>query len=126
MGSSLAPLLANVYMEHLEEEFFFNTAIEFSPTFYRRYVDDTFCLFRKKEHLQYTQFVHFMNSIDSSIQFEMEVKIQDQLSFLDKVVSRHTNNAYPEIKTKVKLTDKGLFYHFNTFIPDAYKKNLMY
>ena len=124
MGSSLAPLLANVYMAHLEEEFFFKTAMEFSPTFYRRYVDDTFCLFRKKEHIQ--QFVDFMNSIDSSIQFEMEVEIQDQLSFLDTVVSRNTNNTYPEINTKVKPTDKGLFYHFNSFIPDAYKNNLMY
>ena len=67
-----------------------------------------------------------MNSIDSSIQFEMEAEIQDQLSFLDTVVSRNTNNAYPEINTMVKPTDKGLFYHFNSFIPDAYKNNLMY
>ena len=56
----------------------------------------------------------------------MEVEIQDQLSFLDTVVSRNTNNAYPEINTMVKPTDKGLFYHFNSFIPDAYKKNLIY
>ena len=55
----------------------------------------------------------------------MEVEIQDQSSFLDTVVSRNTNNAYPEINTKVKPIDKGLFYHFNSFIPDAYKNNLM-
>ena len=44
----------------------------------------------------------------------------------DTVVSSHTNNAYPEINTKVKPNDKDLFYHFNSFIPDAYKNNLMY
>ena len=60
------------------------------------------------------------------MQFEIEAEIQDQLSFLDTVVSRHTNNAYPEINTKVKPTDKGLFYYFNSFIPDAYKNNLIY
>ena len=45
MGSSLGPILANIYMAHLEEEFFFKNSLPFSPTFYRRYVDDTFCLF---------------------------------------------------------------------------------
>ena len=75
----LATLLANVYMAHLEQEFFFKTAMEFSPTFYRRYIDNTFCLFRKKEHIQ--QFVDFINSIDSSIKFKIEAEIQDQLSY---------------------------------------------
>ena len=47
MGSSLGPLLANVYMAHLEEEFYFKESQDFSPTFYRRYVDDTFLPLQK-------------------------------------------------------------------------------
>ena len=37
---------------------------------YRRYVDDTFCLFREREHA--TKFMEFISSIDPAIQFEME------------------------------------------------------
>ena len=51
MGSSLGPLLANIYMAHLEEEYILKTQHHFSPSFYRRYVDDTFCIFRTKDHV---------------------------------------------------------------------------
>ena len=37
MGSSLGPLLANIYMAHLEEEFMLKNNHIFSPTFYRIY-----------------------------------------------------------------------------------------
>ena len=122
MGSSLGPLLANVYMAHLEEEFILKSSQSFNPTMYRRYVDDTFCLFREREHA--TKFLEFINSIDLAIQFEMED--EDRLSFLDTVIKRSSNNPYPEIITRIKPTDKGLFYNFSSFIPDSYKRNLVY
>ena len=68
MGSSLGPLLANIYMAHLEEEFLLKNNHIFSPTFYRRYVDDTFCLFKTNDHVQ--KFLEFINSIDPAIQFD--------------------------------------------------------
>ena len=52
MGSSLGPLLANIYMAHLEEEFLLKNTLDYCPTFYRRYVDDTFCLFKEKDHIK--------------------------------------------------------------------------
>ena len=124
MGSSLGPLLANVYMAHLEEEFILKSSQSFNPTMYRRYMDDTFCLFREREHA--TKFLEFINSIDPAIQFEMEDEVDDRLSFLDTVIKRSSNNPYPEINTKIKPTDKGLFYNFSSFIPDSYKRNLVY
>ena len=124
MGSSLGPLLANIYMAHLEEEFLLKNNLLFSPTFYRRYVDDTFCLFRTRDHVQ--KFLAFINFIDPAIQFDSEVELNDELPFLDTLIKRHANNLYPEISTKIKSTDKGLFYNFNSFIPESYKHNLVY
>ena len=126
MGSSLGPLLANVHMAHLEEEFILKSSQPFNPTIYRRYVDDTFCLFREREHA--TKILEFINSIDPAIQFKMEDKVEldDRLSFLDTVIKRSSNNPYPEINTRIKPTDKGLFYNFSSFIPDSYKRNLVY
>jgi len=44
MGSPLAPVLANLFMGHHERIWLENYKAS-SILFYRRYVDDTFCLF---------------------------------------------------------------------------------
>ena len=124
MGSSLGPLLANIYMAHLEEEFILKSSQPFNPTMYRRYVDDTFCLFREREHA--TKFLEFIDIIDPAIQFEMENEVDGRLSFLDTVIKRSSNNPYPERNARIKPTDKGLFYNFSSFIPDSCKRNLVY
>ena len=121
MGSSLGPLLANIWMAHLEESFMHGHD-EF-PLFYRRYVDDTFCLF--KDRISAEMFLIFLNSIDNNIKFEMEWEQNDKLEFLDTVVMRSNTSNYPDIRTKVKVTDKGLFYHFRSFVPMKYKLNLI-
>ena len=102
MGRSLGPLLANIYMAHLEEEHFLKNVMDFSPSLYRRYVDDTFCLMKEECHID--QFLSYINSIDPNIQFDVEQEKKEQLSFLDTVVSR-SNNSFPDISTKMKSTD---------------------
>ena len=41
------------------------------------------------------------------------------------LVTRDNNKAYPDISNKVKATDKGLFYNFNSFTPFTFKTNIM-
>ena len=124
MGSSLGLLLSNIDMAYLEEEYFLKEVKEFTPTFYRRYVDDTFCLMKQEHHIK--MFLDFINSIDSNIQFDIECERNNSLPFLVTTVSRNSNNIYPGISTKVKATDKGLFYNFSSFIPNSYRSNLIY
>ena len=50
MGSPLGPSLANMFMCDLESKFLDDCPSQFKPIIYRRYVDDTFCLFKNKEH----------------------------------------------------------------------------
>ena len=97
---------------------------KFSPILYRRYVDDTFCIFRELEHAEL--FLSFINNVDPAIQFDKEAESNGELAFLDTIVKRKDNNAFPDISTNVKPTDKGLFYNYESFIPDSYKYNLMY
>ena len=40
-------------------------------------------------------------------------------------MSHNDNNHYPDILTRIKPTDKGLFYNFNSFIPISYNRNLI-
>ena len=45
MGSPLGPAFANIFMCALETNFLSNCPPECKPLLYRRYVDDTFCIF---------------------------------------------------------------------------------
>ena len=121
MGNSLGPLLANIFMCHLEETHIHDH--DTAPDHYWRYVDDTFCLFKSKE--QVTKFHDYLNSLHPSIKFDLEEENDQKLSFLDTVVER-TRDQKPSLRTKVKQTDKGLFYNFSSFIPDKYKTSLIF
>ena len=48
MGSPLGPTFANVFMCFLEDKYLSECPSQFKPALYRRYVDDTFCLFKEK------------------------------------------------------------------------------
>ena len=43
----------------------------------------------------------------------------------DTVISRDPKSAVPAVSTKIRKTDKGLFYHFASFILEQYKTNLI-
>ena len=69
MGSSLGPVLANIWMAHLEEQ---HLLIEESvplPLHYMRYADDTFCVFKSLEDTY--SFLEFINSVDPSTKFDI-------------------------------------------------------
>ena len=52
MGSPLGPTFANAFLCHYEQKWLDSCPYAFKPTLYRRYVDDTFLIFRKKSHMQ--------------------------------------------------------------------------
>ena len=108
-------------MAYLEEQYIVHSTLY--PDYYRRYVDDIFCLFTDPSQAQ--QFLNFLNSVDPSTKFDIELESIGRLEFLDTVVSHTVNSQYPEISTRVKNTDNGLFYHFGSFIPDIYRRNLI-
>ncbi|XP_068685084.1 uncharacterized protein [Montipora foliosa] len=69
MGSPLAPVLANLFMGHHERIWLENYKAS-SILLYRRYVDDTFCLF-DTEH-DATLFFDYINDRHPNIRFTME------------------------------------------------------
>ena len=97
MGNSLGPILADIFMCHLEETSILTS--DLSPEFYRRYVDDTFCLFSNKEDA--IKFLDYINTIHPSIKFDMELENNNKLEFLDIVVER-TDSPLTKTSTRVK------------------------
>ena len=72
-----------------------------------------------------TKFHEFVNSMHPSTKFDMEVEEDGELAFMDTIVTRNISTDLPDFSTKVKATDKGLFYDFNSFLPEKYKSNLV-
>ena len=121
MGNNLGLILADIFMCHLEKTFILTS--DLSPEFYRRYVDDTFCLFSNKEDA--IKFFDYINTIHPSIKFDMELKNNNKLEFLDIVVEC-TDSQLTKTSTRVKPTDKGLYHNFASFIPTTYKRNKIF
>ena len=84
MGSLVSPVVANIYMEYVEE-----AAIATSPSpvrFWRRYIDDTFCFLQESS---VKVVLNHLNSISPSINFTVEQEADNRLPFLDALVSRN-------------------------------------
>ncbi|XP_014666938.1 PREDICTED: uncharacterized protein LOC106808648 [Priapulus caudatus] len=119
MGSPVSPIVANLYMEDLEQTAI-NTASEhIKPRFWKRYVDDILAVVTKGS----TRILNdHLNSIDMSgnIQFTSEEMENNSIPFLDtKIVSREDGT----IKTVVyrKKTHTNQYLNFQSHHPLTHK-----
>ncbi|XP_070560185.1 uncharacterized protein [Ptychodera flava] len=85
MGSPVSPIVANMYMEHFERRALETTCNP--PSFWYRYVDDTFT---RLGDLDVDEFSQHLNSIDPHIKFTSEQEQDRRLPFLDTCI--HIND----------------------------------
>lgn len=52
MSSSLRPTFVNLFLIHYETKWLAKCLAQFRPKYYRRYVDDIFLMFKKKDHVK--------------------------------------------------------------------------
>ena len=76
MGSPLAPILANLVMGYHEEQWIGNYKAS-QLLYYRRYVDDTFCLFHNKQDAM--KFLNYLNARHPIIRFTFETRLNGKL-----------------------------------------------
>ena len=60
IGSPLGPTLANIFLCQHEEQWLESCPTQFKPTYFKRYVDDIFCLFQYEQ--QVNKFEKYLNS----------------------------------------------------------------
>ena len=121
MGSPIAPVLANIFLNYHETNWLNNCPINIKPVLYRRYMDDTFLLFKNESHVQ--PFLSYLNNQHTNIKFTCETEIDNKISFLD--VKIHKTNSAFETELYRKPTYTGQTTNFNSFIPFLYKLNLI-
>ena len=70
--SPLGPTLANVFMCHFENTWLENCPSHFKQIVYRRFVDNTFSLFRSKDHVE--KFGNYRIKQHKNIKFTLEIE----------------------------------------------------
>ena len=118
MGNPLAPTMADFFMGHLEKSLFENSQ-EFFPSFYCRYVDDTFCVFRHPTHSDY--FLNHLNSLHPNLTFTSEKSYQNSLPFLDVKVTVSDSDVVYTVYRKPTFT--GQLLNYKALVPKIWKKN---
>ena len=119
MGGSMGPVLANIFMCHMETKWLEQCSNDFKPLLYRRYVDDTFLLFKNLEQVQ--SFHTFMNSQHPNIKFTIELECDGKLPFIGISVAH--NNLSFSTSVYRKPTDTGLGMQFTSFNQSSFKTN---
>ena len=72
MGNPLGPTLANAFLSHHKVKWLDECPIQFKPLLYRRYVDDTFVVFKSQDHIPL--FLQYLNSKHPHIEFTSETE----------------------------------------------------
>ena len=121
MGSPLGPAMANAFLVYHEGRWLDDCPTDFKPVLYRRYVDDTFLLFKSENHVPL--FLEYLNGKHANIKFTYEYENNGKLPFLDVLVER--SGSILSTSTYRKSTFTGLGMKYSSFIPSYYKTGLI-
>ena len=107
MGSPVSPVIANLYMEEIEERAITNTT--YPPKEWDRYAEDVFCIMKKDA---VSSFHKELNSIDPHISFTIEHEANGQIAFLDTLISWNSGTITTNVYRKPTHPDRYL--HFKS------------
>uniref|UniRef100_A0A5S6PZS4 AP-2 complex subunit alpha n=1 Tax=Trichuris muris TaxID=70415 RepID=A0A5S6PZS4_TRIMR len=121
MGSPLSPIVAEIFMEHLEEKAFPSGIAEYNLKLFKRYVDDIFAIVKKGHE---DELLNHLNSLfPHDIQFTIEKETGGRLPFLDVLIIKDGH----KLKTTVyrKPTNSGKYLNFYSNHPKNVKVGIV-
>ncbi|CAF3625928.1 unnamed protein product [Rotaria socialis] len=119
MGAPLAPVIADIFLSHLEETLM-DRLVKSGVCEWFRYVDDTFILIEPNTNIN--DLLNILNTFHPSISFTHEVERDGSLSFLDVCVTRSLTSQKLDTTIYRKPTYTGLLIKWDSFVPLSYKK----
>jgi predicted GIY-YIG superfamily endonuclease len=117
MGSPLSPLVANFFMEDLEEEAIKTATLK--PKYWGRYVDDVICVWPHGEEELEIFFDH-LNKINQKIKFTMEKEINKKLPYLDLLLENKLDGTLGHSVYR-KITNTNRYLHASSHHTPAQK-----
>ena len=115
MGSSVGPLLANIFMISLEDSTL--PKLELYLCNWKRYVDDTFAYVIPDK---IDMILHELHSYHPNIKFTYELESNNKLAFLD-VSARRTNDNKVETSVYRKATCTNIYVNWHSHAPSNWK-----
>ena len=120
MGSPLGPTFADFYMSDLENKLLHENR-KSNPTYYKRYVDDIFAIFKNDRHINLFKSRMTRHSV---LRFTHEEMKNNRFNFLDVNITV-TPDLSIETSVYIKPTDKGNYMNYASCTPDNYKKSII-
>ena len=118
MGSPLGSIFANIFFSYHEQNWLKHCHCEFKPVICKRYVDDTFLLFRSKDHSE--KFRCYLDCQYPNTKFISEIEENNSLSFLNNKINGFSTNIFR------KVTFCGVFTNFKSCVLVTFKLNLKF
>ena len=112
MGSPLSPVLAGLWMCHIETDLL--PSLNPRPSLWLRYVDDVFALWPHDPEL-FPTFLDELNHLAPSTRFTVEWEDNNKLPFLDTLVHREAHHF--SFSVYRKPTHSGMYIHFFSYHP---------
>ena len=107
MGSSLSPVLANIFMEHFEQQLLDDIPTDVKPVLWLRYVDDVFCLY--KDMSKFDDFLNILNGVNPAIQFTYELSRVERTVNGSADLPVNVLESLPFLELNVMRLDNGNF-----------------
>ena len=114
MGSPLGPVLAGVFMVHLERTLMSQLAKFMKP--WKRDVDGTITYIKTDS---ITRVRDILNGFHKNIKFTYELESNENISFLEVLLMRIGKNL--EATVFRKKTNNGMYLHWKSFAPVTWK-----
>lgn len=103
MGSPMSPLLAEIYMNNMENKIMESKTHNLKIKKWLRYVDDILIIWEGTDE-EWKQFVEEINNMEETIKFKMEIGNQE-INFLDLNIKMTKDNFIFDIYRKETFTD---------------------
>ncbi|XP_066289701.1 uncharacterized protein [Branchiostoma lanceolatum] len=115
MGSPVSPVLANLFMEWLEQQAIATAPVNCTPKLWKRYVDDVLELLKRGAEQQLTD---HLNTIDSTgnIKFTHETEENGTMPFLDTLLVKKEDGTVKLLIYR-KKTHTDQYLNFNSHHP---------
>ncbi|XP_072048616.1 uncharacterized protein [Amphiura filiformis] len=109
-GSPVSPIVANLYMEWLEQEALATAPLDIKPRLWKRYVDDVLEIVNKGSAEPLTE---HLNQIDNTgnIKFTYETEENQQIPFLDTLIVKKPDGSIKLLVYR-KKTHTDQYLHF--------------
>ena len=112
MGSPISSIIAEIYLQYIEQTYIKHWLESEEITYYRRYVDDILIIYNIN-HTNKQKISQRINNIDKNLQFKPTNEEHNTISYLDLSIHRNNNNLDLSIYRKPTSTDTCIHYLSN-------------